>query len=59
MSASRPVRVLGVVRIAGMSRGAGRWIRAAIGQGVFIDMPLMTAVKMPVVQIIDVALVFD
>jgi hypothetical protein len=59
MSASSPVRVLAIMRTTGVSRGTSRRIRAALRQSMFIDMPLMGTVKMPVVQIVDVAFVFD
>ena len=49
--------MLAVVRTACVRRGAR--IRAAVGQTVFINMTLMGAVKMPVVQIVDVTFVLD
>jgi hypothetical protein len=59
MSASSPVRVLAIMRTTGVSRGTSGRIRAALRQSMFIDMPLMGTVKMPVVQIVDVTFVFD
>jgi hypothetical protein len=59
MSATSPMRVLGVMRAARMSRGTGGWIRATLRQSMLIDMPLVGAVQMPVMQIIDVTFVFD
>jgi len=51
--------MLAVVCTARMSRGARGRIRAAVGQTVFIHMTLVGAVKMPIVQIIDVTFMFD
>jgi hypothetical protein len=59
MSASGPVRVLVVMRSARMSRGTSGRIRATLRQGMFIDMPFVGTVKMPLMQIIDVTFVFD
>jgi hypothetical protein len=59
MSASSPMRVLDVVLSARMSRGTSGRIRATLRQGMFIDVPLVGTVKMPVMQIIDVSFVFD
>ena len=54
MSASSPMRVLAVMRAARMSRGTSSGIRAALRQGMLIHVPLVSAVKMPVMQIVDV-----
>ena len=51
--------MLAVVCTARMSRGARGRIRATVGQTVFIHMTLVGAVKMPIVQIIDVTFMFD
>jgi hypothetical protein len=59
MSATSPMRVLTVMRSARMTRGASGRIRATLRQGMFVDMPLVGAVKMPFMQIIDVTFVFD
>jgi hypothetical protein len=59
VSAAGAVRVFPFVRSAGMARSTSRRIRAALWQGMFIGMSRMVAVKMPVVQIVDVAFVFD
>jgi hypothetical protein len=59
MSATSPMRVLGVMGAARMSRGTRGWIRATLSQGVLIDVPLVGAVKMTVMQIVDVTFVFD
>jgi hypothetical protein len=58
MAASGAVRVLAIVGAAGMGRSTRGRIRATFDQGVFIDMTLVAAVQMPVMQIIDVAFVF-
>jgi hypothetical protein len=57
MSAASSMGMLPVVRAARMSRGASSGIRATLRQGVLIDVPLMRTVKMPVMQIVDVAFV--
>ena len=57
MSATSPMRVLTVMRAAGMSRGTSSGIRATLRQGVFIHMPLVGTVKVPVMQIVDVTFV--
>ena len=59
MSATGPMSVLTVMRSTRMSRGASGRIRATLRQGMFIHMPLMGTVKMPLMQIIDVTFVFD
>jgi uncharacterized protein YqgC (DUF456 family) len=59
MSATSPMRVLTIMRTTRMSRGASGRIRATLCQGMFIHMPLMGTVKMPLMQIIDVTFVFD
>jgi hypothetical protein len=59
MSATRPMRVLGVMGAARMSRGTRGWIRATLRQGMLIDVPLVRAVKMSVMQIVDVTFMFD
>ncbi|MGA9725352.1 MAG: hypothetical protein WBQ86_23045 [Candidatus Binatus sp.] len=58
MSATSPMRVLGVMGAARMSRGTRGWIWATLSQGMLIDVPLVGAVKMPVMQIVDVTFVF-
>ena len=57
MSAAGPMRVLAVVRAARMSRGTGGRIRTALRQGVFIHVPLVRTVKMPVMHIVNVTFV--
>jgi len=57
MSAASSMRVLAVVRAARMSRGTGGRIRTALRQGVFIHVPLVRAVKMPVMHIVNVTFV--
>ncbi len=57
MSATSPMRVLTVMRATRMSRGTSSGIRATFRQGVFIHVPLMRTVKMPVMQIVDVTFV--
>ena len=59
MSATGPMSVLSVMRTTRMSRGASGRIRATLRQSMFINMPLVGTVKMPLVQIIDVAFMFD
>jgi hypothetical protein len=59
MSATSLMRVLRVVRTTRVARSTGRRIRTALRKNVFIDVPLMGTVKMPVMQIIDVIFVFD
>lgn len=59
MSTSSPMRVLAVVRTTRMRRGTGGRIGATLGQGMFIHMPLVGTVKMPIMQIVDVTFVFD
>ena len=59
MSATSPMSVLAVVRTTRMSRSTRGRIRATLRQGMFIHMPLVSTVKMPVMQIIDVTFVFD
>ena len=57
MSATSSMRVLTVMRAARMSGGTSSGIRAALRQGVLIHVPLVGTVKMPVMQIVDVAFV--
>jgi len=59
MYATGTMSVLPVVRSARMSRGATGWIRATLRQGMLIDVPLVSTMKMPLMQIVDVAFVFD
>jgi hypothetical protein len=59
MSAASSMRVLAVVRAARMSRGTSGRIRATLRQGVFIHVPLVGAVKMPVMHVVDVTLVLN
>ena len=59
MSAASPMSVLTVVRTTRMSRGTSGRIRGTLRQGMFIHMPLVSTVKMPVMQIVDVTFVFD
>ena len=49
---------LTVVRTASMSRRTSGRIRATLRQSMFIDMPLVSAVKMPLMQIVDMTFVF-
>jgi hypothetical protein len=59
MSAAGSMRVLTVMRAARMSgRACGR-IRTTLRQGVFIDVPLMGTVKMPVMHIVEVTFVLN
>ena len=58
MSAIRPVSVLRVMCPTHMTWCASRRIRAALCQSMFVNVPLMGAVKMAVVQVIDVTFVF-
>jgi hypothetical protein len=48
MSASGSMGVLFVMCAARMGRGTRRRIRTTLGQGMFINMPLVSTVKMPV-----------
>jgi len=58
MSTTSPMIVLTVVRTTSMSwRTSGR-IRATLRQSMFIDVPLVSAVKMPLMQIVDMTFVF-
>jgi hypothetical protein len=57
MPAASSMRVLAVVRAARMSGSTSGRIRTTLLQGVFIDVPLVGAVKMPVMHIVDVTLV--
>jgi len=57
MSATSPMRVLTVMRATRMSRGTSSGIRATFRQGVFVHVPLMRTVKMPIMQIVDVTFV--
>ena len=59
MSTVSRVSMFSVVGSAGVSRRTSRGIRATFGQRVFIYMPFVGIVKMAVMQIIDVALVFN
>jgi hypothetical protein len=59
MSATGPMSVLSVMRSTRVSRGASGRIRATLGQAMFINVPLVGTVKMPLMQIIDVAFMFD
>ena len=59
MSASRSMRVLGVVLPTGVSRGTSGRIRTTLCQGMFIHMPLVGAMKMPVVQVVDVTFMLN
>ncbi len=59
MSATGPMRVLAVVRSAGMARGASGRIRAAFAEGMFIHMARMGVVKMAFVQVVNVIFVFN
>jgi hypothetical protein len=59
MSATSPMRVLGVMGAARMSGGTGGWIRSTVRQCMFIHVPLVGAVKMSVMQVVDVTFVFD
>jgi hypothetical protein len=58
MSTTSPMIVLTVVRTASMSRRTSGRIRATLRQGMFIHMPLVSAVKMPLMQIVDMTFVF-
>ena len=58
MSTTSPMIVLSVVRTASMSRRTSGRIRATLRQGMFIHMPLVSAVKMPLMQIVDMTFVF-
>jgi hypothetical protein len=59
MPAAGSMRVLAVVRAARMSGGASGRIRTTLRQGVFIYVPLMRTVKMPVMHIINVTFVLN
>jgi hypothetical protein len=59
VSASRAMSVLAVVLAACVIGGAGGRIRAAFGQLMLVNVPLMLAVKMSFVHIIDMIFVFD
>jgi hypothetical protein len=59
MPAPGSVRVLIVVRAAGVAPGTGGRIRATLCQGMLIHMSFMDAVEMPIMQIIDMTFVFD
>ena len=59
MSAASAMRVLTVMRAARMSgRTIGR-IRTTLRQTVFVHVPLVGTVKMPVMHIVDVTFVLD
>ena len=57
MPAASSMGVLAVVRAARMSGGASGWIRTALRQRVFIHVPLVRTVKMPVMHIVNVTFV--
>jgi hypothetical protein len=57
MPAAGSMRMLAVVRAARMSGGTSGRIRATLRQTVFIHVPLMGTVKMPVMHIVDVTFV--
>lgn len=59
MSATIPVRVLTVMRAARMSRGTRGRIRPTLCYGMFIYVPLVGTVEMPVMQIIEVTFMSD
>jgi hypothetical protein len=59
MSAASAMGVFAVVRAARMSGGASGRIRATLRQGVFIHVPLVGTVKMPVMHIVNVTLVLN
>jgi len=57
MPAAGSMRVLAVVRAARMSGSTSGRIRTTLRQGVFIHVPLVRTVKMPVMHIVNVTLV--
>jgi hypothetical protein len=59
MPAASAMRVLAVVRAARMRGGTSGRIRATLRQTVFINVPLVSAVKMPVMHIVNVTLVLN
>jgi hypothetical protein len=59
MTATTAMSMFAVVRSAAMARGAGGRIRAALVQSMLIHMSSVSAVKMAVVHIIDVAFMLD
>jgi uncharacterized protein YqgC (DUF456 family) len=59
MPAASSMRVLAVVRAARMSGSTSGRIRATLRQGVFIHVPLVGAVKMPVMHIVNVTFVLN
>lgn len=59
VSATCTVCMLGVVRTTRVARGASRRIRLSFCEDMFVDVALMSAVQMPVVQVIDVTFMFD
>jgi hypothetical protein len=59
MSAASSMRVLAIVRAARMSGRTSRRIRTTLRQRVFIYVPLVGTVKMPVMHIVDVTFVLN
>jgi hypothetical protein len=57
MPAASPMRVLAIMRAARVCRGTGGRIRTTLRQGVFIHVPLVRTVKMPVMHIVNVTFV--
>ena len=59
MPAASTMGVLTVMRAARMSGGTSRRIRTTLRQTVFVHVPLVGAVKMPVMHIVDVTFVLN
>ena len=59
VSATWPMSVLVVVRSTPMRRRTSGWIRTALCQCMFVNVTLMSTVKMSFVQIVDVTFMFD
>jgi len=59
MPAASTMGVLTVMRAARMSGGTRSRIRTALRQTVFVHVALVSAVKMPVMQIVDVTFVLN
>ena len=57
MPAAGSMRVLAIMRAARVCRGTGGRIRATLRQGVFIHVPLVRTVKMPVMHKVNVTFV--
>lgn len=59
MTAPRPMHVVQIVARTGVIRGAGVWIGVRDLESMLIDMISMRVVQMTIVQVINVAIMFN